>query len=168
MSSSGPQELTPLGAADRLARELAQARQALSQIDLSTALDCYVRALGLALQLGPVPTERTLKAILEAAVLLANLRHAEGLSALSPALVGLVERVRRAGVLPATDVMEAWATFATDLSTLIGQVGLALSIPPDHRQPMLHNAQTRAALLDEATGHRFALSDWLDQVAIHS
>jgi hypothetical protein len=60
--------------------------------------------------------------------------------------------------------MEAWAMVAADVGALIGQVGLALMIAPDHRAEMMQNARTRAALLDEATGNLFALASWLDQV----
>jgi hypothetical protein len=60
--------------------------------------------------------------------------------------------------------MAAWATVTTELGTLIGQVGLALAIPPEHRKGMMELAQTRAALLDEATGSQFALAAWLDEI----
>lgn len=163
-----PQEidLAPTEAARRIQSELEQASDALHVDDLGTALDGYVRALGLALQLGPALIERVLVAVLDAAQELAGWKHAEGLSALGPALVDLVAQVRRAGALPPTSVMDAWATVASDLGALIGQVGLALAITPDHREEMMENARARAALLDDATGKLFALTRWLDQVDV--
>jgi hypothetical protein len=60
--------------------------------------------------------------------------------------------------------MEAWATIATDLGALIGQIGIALSISPDHRSDLLDNTRTRAQLLDDATGNLFALTAWIDEL----
>ena len=60
--------------------------------------------------------------------------------------------------------MEAWATVAADLGTLIGQVGLALALPAERRTGMLDNARTRASLLDDATQSLFALTAWLDRL----
>lgn len=163
---TAPQVITlgPAETVGRIREELEKARDALHVGDLEAALDGYVHALGLALQLGPVPTEQVLGAILSAAQKLADQYNAHGLAALGPALVELVTRVRRAGALPPTSIMEAWAMVAADVGALIGQVGLALMIAPDHRAEMMQNARTRAALLDEATGNLFALASWLDQV----
>jgi hypothetical protein len=155
--------LTPAEAAGRIEIELAQAGASLHARNLDLALDGYVHALGLALQLAPAPTEWVLAAILQAARELALGADANGLSTLGPALVDLVMQVRDANALPPTSTMDAWAAVAADLGTLIGQVGLALSIPPDHRASMMDNARTRAALLDDATGGRFALTAWLDE-----
>jgi hypothetical protein len=157
-------DLTPAEASRRIQKELEQAADALKADDLDTALDEYVRALGLALQLGPALTEQVLIAALDAAKGFAGQPHADGLSALGPALVDLVTQVRRAGALPPTQIMEAWAAVASDLGALIGQVGLALTIAPDHREGMIKNARTRAVLLDDATSNLFALTSWLDQL----
>jgi hypothetical protein len=157
-------DLTPAQAADRIRQELGQAAATLRGPVPAAALDGYVRALGLGLQLGPAPTQEVLMAILAAARALAGLRDAETLSALGPALVDLVGQVRDAGALPPTGVMDAWATVAADIATLVGQVGLALSLGPDHRTGMLENARTRARLLDEATGGIFALTSWFDEL----
>jgi hypothetical protein len=156
--------LGPAEASGRIQKELEKARDALHTGDLDAALDGYIRALGLALQLGPVPTEQVLGAILGAAQELTDQPHAGGLAVLGPALVDLVTQVRSAGALPPTSVMEAWATVTSDLGALVGQVGLALMIAPDHRVGMMKNARTRAALLDDATGNVFALASWLDRV----
>lgn len=164
MTSPQAIELTPAEAAGRIQQELEQASSALSLDDVGTALDGYVRALGLALQLGPALTERVLASVLDAAQELAVRQDTAGLAALGPALVDLVAQVRRAGALPPTSIMEAWASVASDLGALIGQVGLALAIAPDHREGMIKNARTRAALLDDATGKLFALTPWLDQL----
>jgi hypothetical protein len=64
--------------------------------------------------------------------------------------------------------MEAWAIVASDVGTILGQVGLALSIEAGHRLGMMTNARLRAAALDEATGARFALTDWIDYVSTGS
>ena len=159
-------ELTPTDAADFVMSELAQAGRAIQANELDTALDGYARALGLALQLGPAPTEQVLRAVLQAADKLASQRDADGLSALGPTVVELVTQVRHAGVLPTTEPMEAWSEVTAEVGTLIGQVGLVLALAPDHREGMLDNAHARAALLDDATGALFALSDWLDSFDI--
>lgn len=168
MSTSQALSLTPFEAADWLRRELAQAEISLQTSDLNAALDGYVRALGMALQLGPAPTEQVLTTILEAARGMARQQDAAALSALGPTLVDLVAQVRQAGALPQTPIMDAWATIASDLGTLVGQVGLALTIVPGRRVGMLNNARTCAALLDEATGALFALNDLIDQIAVDS
>jgi hypothetical protein len=157
-------DLSPAEAAGLISRELARAGDALQIRHLDLALDGYVRALGLALQLGPAPTGQVLFAALDATRQLVHRQDADGLSTLGPALVALVDQVRAAGVLPSTAIMEAWAMVASDLGMLIGQVGLALAISPDHRQGMMDSARSRAVLLDNATGNLFALTDWLDQV----
>ena len=167
-------DLTPAQATEHIQVELACAGQALAlgtpgrdpldAQDLDTALDAYVRALGLALQLGPAPAEEVLQAVVHAAHQLNGRGDATALSALGPALVDLVAQVRTAGALPPTAVMEAWATVAADLGTLIGQVGLALALPAERRTGMLDNARTRASLLDDATQSLFALTAWLDRL----
>jgi hypothetical protein len=153
--------LAPAEAAALIQDELERARECLDDNQRGTALDGYVRALGLGLQLGPAPTEMVLTGVLEAARDLAR-RQDPALSALGPSLVDLIDRVFEAGVLPDTPVMRAWATFATDLCALIGQLGLALTIPPDHRTAMLENARTRAAALDDSTDSLFEVADWID------
>jgi hypothetical protein len=105
-----------------------------------------------------------LSATLDAASELACSLDTEGLSALGPALVNLVTQVRDADVLPSSMVMDAWASVATDVGALIGQVGLALAIHPDHRRGMMDSARLRAALLDDATGGLFNLTNWLDRI----
>jgi hypothetical protein len=161
-----PQEidLAPTEAARRIQKELERASDDLRTDDFGSAFDGYVRALGLALQLGPALSERVLVAVLDAAQELASRKHAEGLSTLGPAMIDLVAQVRAAGALPPTSVMEAWATIASELGALIGQIGLALAMPSDHREGMVENARTRAALLDDATRELFALTHWLDQL----
>jgi hypothetical protein len=157
-------DLTPAEASGQIKTELEQARNAVETRDLDAALDGYVHALGLALQLGPALTEQVLIAALDTARAFAEQGYADGLAALGPALVDLVRQVRRAGVLPPTPIMDAWATVASDVGSLIGQVGLALTIAPDHREGLIRNARTRAFLLDEATGKLFALAAWIDQI----
>jgi hypothetical protein len=158
-------ELTPTEAASRVAVELYQAGQALREGSTDTALDGYVRALGLALQLGPASTEQAVSSILQGAHVLSYQQDAAGLSALGPALVDLVSQMHQAEVVPASAVMEAWARFVEGLGALIGQLGLALSMPSDHRGGMIANARSHAALLDDATGGRFSLVTWLDEAA---
>jgi hypothetical protein len=156
--------LTPAEAGALLREQLARAAEALLHGDLDATLDGYIPALGLALQLGPEPVEQTMLALLQAGRQLAQQGDAQSLSTLGPAVVHLVAQVRDAGALPATAVMDAWATVAADVGAFIGQVGLALALPPEHRPAMLHNARTRAALLDDATGHLLALTAWLDNL----
>lgn len=165
MSGAVSLDLTPTQAAELIQSELTQARKALHTGRLDGALDGYARGLGLALQLGPAPTEQVLVAVLQAAHRLVQLQDARGLSTLGPVLASLIARVRGAGVLPPTAVMEAWATVATDLGTLIGQVGLALDLPPGHRKSMLDNARHRAVALDEATGTLFRLTAWIEKIS---
>jgi hypothetical protein len=157
-------ELTLDGAISLLQEELDRAAEAIRTADLESALDGYRAALGLALQLGPAATEGVLRAILQASRDLAWHGEASSLSALGPALVGLVDQVRQAGALPATAVMEAWAIVAADLAALVGQIGLALSIPPRHRAGMFDSARAHAVLLDDATSNLFALTAWIDQL----
>jgi hypothetical protein len=167
-------DLTPAQAAEHIQAELACAGQALAlegpasgpldAQDLDTALDAYVRALGLALQLGPAPAEEVLQAVVHAAQLLGQRGDAAALSALGPALVDLVAQVRTAGALPPTAIMEAWATVAADLGTLVGQVGLALALPPERQTGMMDKARARAVLLDDATRALFSLTPWIDRL----
>ena len=158
-------ELTPPEAAALIRREVDVAGQELSDGRLDGGLDGFARALGLALQLGPAPTERVLAAILESARALSMAGDAGALSALGPAIVDLVERVRATGALPATGVMDAWAAVATDMGALIGQLGLTLSIPAGHRPAMMNLARERARLLDDATDERFTLVRWLGDIS---
>jgi hypothetical protein len=158
-------ELTPVQASDWLQQELNLAAEALNSDDLDSALNAYVRALGLALQLGPAPTEHALDAVLHAARTLAQREDAAGLSALGPALVDLIRQVREAGALPATSVMEAWAEVVAGLGALVGQVGLVVALPQDRRQGMLGSARDHARILDEATKGVFGLAVWLDEIA---
>ncbi len=157
-------DLTPAEATQLFHESLAGARRAFERTGLDAALGGYLHALGLALQLGPAPAEEALRAMLQLAHRLARRDDAQGLARLGPSVVDLVGRVGEAGALPGTPVMEAWATVAADVGTLVGQVGLALSIPAEHRAGMLDNARRRAALLDDATGNLFALTAWLDQL----
>jgi hypothetical protein len=144
--------------------ELAQAAKICKSGRLDAALDRYTAALGLGLQLGPAPTQEVLIAILDTARTLARTQDAQGLSALGPALVALVSQVRDADVLPATAVMDAWAIIATDVATLIGQLGVALELAPDRRADMIENARIRATLLDNATDGLFGLAAWIDHL----
>jgi hypothetical protein len=157
-------DLTPPEASAWLDNELAQASEALGAGDLDAALDGYIRALGLALQLGPAPTEQVLVMVLEIAYDLARQQDANSLSALGPALVGLVGQVREAAVLPPTAIMGAWAAVAADLGALLGQLGLALSLPPDHRDDHLDTVRAYATLVDDATHELFSLTTWLDEI----
>jgi hypothetical protein len=157
-------EVTLDGAGSLLYEELEQAATALKSARFDAALDGYVAALGLALQLGPAATEKILHVTLAAGRELAKEGEADSLATLGPAMVTLVDQVRQAGVLPASPVMDAWATVAADLGALVGQIGLALTIPPRHRAAMLDTARARAALLDDATANLFALAAWLDDL----
>jgi hypothetical protein len=159
-------DLTPTEALAWLESELDLAGNAVAANDPDAALDCCIRALGLALQLGPVATGQVLTAVLEIASMLASEQNTLALSALGPALVGVVNQVREAGVLAPTAVMDAWATIATDLGALLGQLGLVLSVTPDRRSSMLDKARAHAALLDDATGYLFALTAWLDGIQL--
>lgn len=158
-------ELTLDGVIDLLQSELDDAADALSEDNLGAALDGYAAALGIALQLGPAPTERVLRTVLQSAQVLAGRAEADALAALGPAMAGLVGQVREAGVLPATPVMEAWVAVIADLGALIGQIGVALTLPTQHRAGMLDSARARAALLDDATAGLFSLATWLDEMA---
>ncbi|MFN2227377.1 MAG: hypothetical protein ACK2UY_13735 [Anaerolineae bacterium] len=157
-------EMSPGQAADRLHGELVEAGQALAARDLDAALDAYVRGLGLALQLGPAATEIALGAILAGAADLLRRGDGDGLCALGPAVAGVVDQAREAGAVPPTAAMQAWAGVAVDVGALLGQVGLALALPVERRAGLWRQAQARAALLDEATGGRFALTDLIGGV----
>jgi hypothetical protein len=156
-------DLSASEVAGLLERELTRAGGSLGSNDLDGALDAYVSALGLALQLGPAPLKQVLDAILKAAHDLALQRDADALSTIGPALVGLVSQVREANALPDTAPMEAWATVASGLGILIGQLGLALALPTEHRSRTWHYVRTHAAMLDDATSGLFSLSGWIDQ-----
>jgi hypothetical protein len=150
--------------ADLLERELARTGVSLGQNDLDGALDAYVCALGLALQLGPAPLQRVLAAVLKAAHQLALQGDADALSTMGPALVGLVSQVREANALPNTAPMEAWATVASGLGVLIGQLGLALTLPIEHGSQAWQGVRAHAAMLDDATASLFGLASWIDRV----
>lgn len=166
MSAPETVELTPAQAADLVRDEADRAADALQAGDADAALDGYVRALGLALQLGPQPTEQTLQAALAGCRQLARRGDAQSLSTLGPALIDLIRQMEEAGALPPTSVMRAWAAVVADVGTVVGQVGLALALGPQHRAGMVENARTRAALLDEATGGILALAAWLNGLSL--
>jgi hypothetical protein len=168
-------DATPEAAADLLHSEITQASVDSEDGGLLASVNGFARALGLGLQLGPAATEQVLTAILQACRESAAREDSvsdkgavsdapQALSTLGPAIVELVGEVQCAGVLPGTPVMEAWATLASELGLLIGQMGLALAIPAEHRAGMVDSARTRALLLDDATGGRFALVAWLEEV----
>lgn len=161
MPDPEPIALCPTDATALVARELAAAQAAVAGGSLDAALDGHVRVLGLGLQLGPTLAEAVLRAVLDDAHLLLPRHGPEALAALGPALVDVVDRVRESDALPDSPVMEAWADVATDLAAMIGQVGLALTLPPERRSALLDSARRRAALLDDATGGLFALPAWL-------
>jgi hypothetical protein len=162
MSEPQTLDLTPAGAARILDTELVTAADAWRVGAYDSAVDGYVRALGLALQLGPAPAEQTLAAVLQATRELESSQEAEALATLGPALVDLVRRVRKAGALPATSVMEAWAELAIDVGALLGQVGLACTLPPERHREMTASAHARATLLDDASSGILGLGVWLD------
>ena len=157
-------DLAPDQAAALLRGQVAQAAKMLQTGCLDAALDRYTCALGLGLQLGPAPTQEVLIAVVDTARSLTHKQDVHSLSALGPALVALVDQVRDASVLPATAVMEAWAFVATDVATLIGQLGVALELAPERRGDLIDNLRIRATLLDNATDGRFALSTWIDDL----
>ena len=158
-------ELSATQASAQIRQALQKAHHAVHSNDLETTLDCLVSALGLALQLGPAATERVLVEAVAAAREMARQRDANALSSLGPALVALTNQVREASALPSTAVMEAWASVAFGLGTLFGELGLVLAIAPDSRSGMMTNTAIRARSLDDATGKRFELGDWLDELA---
>ena len=165
MTSPKTMELSPIEASELIQHELKEAHRAFHTGDLESALDRFVGVLGLALQLGPAATERALAEVMAAAREMARQQNANALSALGPALVGLTNQVRKEAALPPTAVMEAWAAVASGLGTIFGQLGLALTMAPDHRSAMMANTHTRSVLLDDATGNLFGLADWINQVA---
>lgn len=160
MTSPQPIELTAAQAVSLVTAELQTAGLALQASELDPALNAYVRALGLALHLGPAPAEEVPNSILDGARAIAGRGDAEGLATLGPALAGLVDEVREAGALPASPVMEAWAAIATDIGAILGQWGLALSLPAERRQGLQLTMHSRAALLDAATDGLFGLAAW--------
>lgn len=159
-------ELTPAAAASFLKDELGLAEKAIQQDRIEAALDGYVRALGLALQLGPATADQAVASILEASRELASRQYASGLSALGPALVGLIRQMDDVEALPATATMQAWARFVEGLGALVGQLGLAQSLPKQMRRGMLVNARAHAAVLDDATTGRFRLVAWVDELPL--
>jgi hypothetical protein len=168
MSAFQTLDLTPAEAARFLARESTEAGTAWRAGAYDSAVDGYTRALGLALQLGPAPAEQVLTTILHTTRGLESSGEEEALAMLGPALVDLVHQVCRAGALPATKVMEAWAELTLDVGALIGQVGLAYSLPPERRREITTNARTRATLLDDASNGALGLGSWLEAKALES
>jgi hypothetical protein len=166
MSALQTLDLTPARAARVLDRELASAGDAWRAGAFDSAVDGYARALGLALQLGPAAAEQVLAAIVHTTRGLESSEEAEALAMLGPALVDLVLQVRQAGALPTTRVMEAWAELTLDVGALIGQVGLACSLPPEHRREITTNAGTRATFLDDASHGALGLCAWLEAKAL--
>lgn len=164
MTAPQPVDLTLSEAARLLDEELRAAKCSLEASEAGVAQDRFVSALGLALQLGPAPVQEVLLYVMDATHRLAQTADSESLSTMGPALVLLVGQVRQAGALPPTAAMEAWATLATDLGVIIGQLGLALSMKADRRAGILANARLRAGLLDDATEARFGFTTWLDQL----
>lgn len=165
MNSPHSIELSPTEASERIHQDLQEARLAFRTASLESALDRYIGALGLALQLGPAATEWVLAEVMDAAREMARQNDANGLSALGPGLLDLTDQVQGAGALPPTEVMKAWAMFASGLGVLFGQLGLVLAIAPERRTSMLANAFTQANLLDSATGNLFGLVDWLSTLS---
>lgn len=157
-------ELSAAEASEQIRQALQRANLAFQSRDVERTLDEFVGALGLALQLGPAPTERVLAEAVASAREMARQQDTDALSALGPALVGLSNQVHETGALPKTAVMEAWAAVASDLGTLFGQLGLALTIAADCRSNMMASASTRALLLDDATGYLFGLADLVDEL----
>jgi len=167
MDETEPVALCATDAAILMERELRQAGAAAAAGDVEGVLDGDVRALGLALQLGPGAAGQALRAILDGAAALGRQPQGEeALAALGPALVDVVERVRESEGWPgrlSAAAMEAWASVAEDVAATIGQVGLALSLPAERRTGLLDGARRRAGLLDEATGGGFGLKAWLEE-----
>ena len=163
MSHPQPLDLSAGEAAALVHRELEAAGLALEAADLDPALDAYVRALGLALQLGPAAAEEVLRAVLDGARHLARSGDALGLAMMGPAVAGLVDQVRDAGALPATPVMDAWATVAAGIGAFLGQWGVTLSLPAADRQAMRTRLQAHAAILDAATDSLFGLAAWPEE-----
>jgi hypothetical protein len=168
MSTFQTLDLTPAEAAGFVDKESAEAGGAWRAGAFDSAIDGYARALGLALQLGPAAAEQVLAAIVHTSRGLESSEEAEALAMLGPALVDLVLQVRQASALPATRVMEAWAELTLDVGALIGQVGLAYSLPLERRREITTNARTRATLLDDASNGALGLGSWLDAKALES
>jgi hypothetical protein len=168
MSTFQTLDLTPAEAAGFLVRASAEAGDAWRAGAFDSAVGGYARALGLALQLGPAAAEQVLAAIVHTTRGLESSKEAEALAMLGPALVNLVLQVRQAGALPTTRVMDAWAELTFDVGALIGQVGLAYSLPPERRSEITTNARMRATLLDDASNGVLGLGAWLDAKALES
>lgn len=164
MSTPESVEVTPGQAIEMLFEELARAEETWRAGRQAEALDSTIRALGLGLQLGPAPTEQGLRSVLQTAREMTALGNSRALNRLGPGMVELVRQVDESGVLRGTPVMQAWAEVVTEVGALIGQMGLALTLPLDRRSGMLDKAHARAALLDDATGGLFALTAWLDDL----
>lgn len=162
MSEPQSIELTAAQAASLVQDELQAAALAFQAAELDAACDASVRALGLALQLGPAAAENVLRTILDGARDMARREDATGLATLGPALAGLVDQVRAAGALPANPIMEAWAAVGSEVGAMLGQWGIALSLPAEQRHGLLGQLRARAALLDAATNSLFRLASWPD------
>lgn len=166
---TGPQTigLTPGEAAALIRSELAAASQAFKTADASAGIAACSCALGVALQLGAGPTQQVLLSILEEAHTLTRQGRADVLSALGPAIIGLIGQVRDAHALPSGAAMIAWASVGEELGALLGQVGLALSVAPEGRSGMVNVAMARADGLDEATRCIFDLRGWLESLEVN-
>lgn len=162
MSTGPPEtvELTPDAAVAFLSDELALAADSHAAGNADAALDAYVRAVGLALQLGPAACEQALDAVLAGA---RRMTH-NTLSALGPALVQLHDQVRDAGALSDNPVMQSWASVVAYCGMLIGVVGVAGALPAGDRQGMVHKARTAATQLDEQTGQLLDFAGWVGDV----
>jgi hypothetical protein len=167
MNDSQTVDLTLQEAADLIRSELAAASKAFQAAEAEGGVAACTCALGLALQLGPEPTRQVLLSILEEAQTLARQDAAHALSSLGPAIFRLVRQVRDAQALPGDAAMIAWASVGEELGTLLGQVGLALTIAPEGRSGMVAAAMTRAEGLDEATSSIFDLHGWLESLELN-
>jgi len=81
-------ELSPAEASELIQHELQEAHHAFHTADLESALDRFVSALGLALQLGPAVIERVLTEVMAAAREMARQQNANSGYDLWPAWPG--------------------------------------------------------------------------------
>ncbi|MBN1657756.1 MAG: hypothetical protein JXA93_05110 [Anaerolineae bacterium] len=153
-------ELTPDGASAFLHDELALAADSYAAGDIDAALDAHVRALGLALQLGPAACEQAIGAVLESA----RQMTPDTLAALGPALVQLHNQIYEAAALPGTPVMQSWASVVAYVGMLIGLAGVAGNLSAADRQGLVSNVRAGATRLDAETEHLFNFAGWVDSV----